>query len=67
MVEWLFLGMPWGCSRFVIVVFSDHTHLLFLGGITKIYHTVSRYVFGKNYFFTFSETLEVMSNNLTLK
>ena len=22
--------MPWGCLRFVIVVFPDHTHLLFL-------------------------------------
>ena len=30
MVEWLFLAVPWGCLRFVIVVFSDHTHLLFL-------------------------------------
>ena len=24
--------MPRGCLRFVIVVFSDHTHLLFLQG-----------------------------------
>ena len=30
-VEWLFLVMPWGCLWFVIVVFPDHTHLLFLG------------------------------------
>ena len=22
--------VPWGCLRFVIVVFPDHTHLLFL-------------------------------------
>ena len=29
-VEWLFLAAPWGCLRFVIVVFPDHTHLLFL-------------------------------------
>ena len=29
MVEGLFLAMPWGCLRFVIVVFPDHTHLLF--------------------------------------
>ena len=29
MVEWLFLAVPWGCQRFVIVVFPDHTHLLF--------------------------------------
>ena len=30
MVEQLFLAVPWGCLRFVIVVFPDHTHLLFL-------------------------------------
>ena len=30
MVKWLFLAVPWGCLRFVIVVFPDHTHLLFL-------------------------------------
>ena len=29
MVEWHFLAVPWGCLRFVIVVFPDHTHLLF--------------------------------------
>ena len=30
MVERLFLAMPLGCLQFVIVVFPDHTHLLFL-------------------------------------
>ena len=30
MVERLYLAMPQGCLRFVIVVFPDHTHLLFL-------------------------------------
>ena len=29
MVERLFLAMPQACLRFVIVVFPDHTHLLF--------------------------------------
>ena len=29
MIERLFLAMPRGCLRFVIVVFPDHTHLLF--------------------------------------
>ena len=28
-VEWLFLALPWGCLQFLIVVFPDHTHLLF--------------------------------------
>ena len=35
MVVWLFLAVPHGCLRFVIVVFPDHTHLLFLGFVTK--------------------------------
>ena len=30
MVELLFLAVPRGCLRFVIVVFPDHTHLVFL-------------------------------------
>ena len=30
MVERLFLTVPWSCLQFVIVVFPDHTHLLFL-------------------------------------
>ena len=30
MVERVFLTVPRGCLQFVIVVFPDHTHLLFL-------------------------------------
>ena len=30
MVERLFLAVQWGCMWLVIVVFPDHTHLLFL-------------------------------------
>ena len=33
MVERLFLAVPWGCLRFVIVAFPDHTHLLFVNGV----------------------------------
>ena len=29
-VGWLFLAVPWLCMQFVIVVFPDHAHLLFL-------------------------------------
>ena len=29
MVEKLFLIVPWGCLRFVVVVFPDHTHYFF--------------------------------------
>ena len=36
MVEWLFFAVPWGCLRFVIVVFPDHTHLLFLSALTVL-------------------------------
>ena len=31
MVERLFLAVPRGCLRFVIVVFPEHIHLLFTG------------------------------------
>ena len=36
MVEWLFLAVPWGCLRFVIVVFPDHTLTIF--GVYKRYN-----------------------------
>ena len=35
MVERLFLAVPWVCLQFVIVVFPDHTHLLFSIGLDK--------------------------------
>ena len=34
-VVWLFLAVPWVSLQFVIVVFPDHTHLLF---IINIFH-----------------------------
>ena len=36
MVERLFLAVPGGCLQFVIVVFPDHTHLLFLIDFYKL-------------------------------
>ena len=36
MVEQLFLGVPWGCLRFVIVVSPDHTHLLFYRSVYEV-------------------------------
>ena len=36
MVERLFLTVPRGCLQFVIVVFPDHTHLLFLLVLTLV-------------------------------
>ena len=35
MVERLFLAVPRGCLRFVIVVFPDHNYLLFLAVILR--------------------------------
>ena len=37
MVERLFSAVPRGCLRFVIVVFPDHTHLLFLVSLFDIH------------------------------
>ena len=37
MVERLFLTVPRGCLLFVVVVFPEHTHLLFLKKPTFIY------------------------------
>ena len=37
MVERLFLAVPRGCLQFVIVVFPDHIHLLFLKKIGQGY------------------------------
>ena len=36
MVERLFLAVPQGCLQFVIVVFPDHTHLLFLTNVRNL-------------------------------
>ena len=44
MVEWLFLAVPQGCLQFVIVVFPDHTHLLFLNIVKTIKNCTSNRV-----------------------
>ena len=44
MVERLFLPLPWGCLRFVIVVYPDHTHLLFFIRFSfKMYYIMLRF------------------------
>ena len=43
MIEWLFHAVSWGCLRFVIVVFPDHTHLLFLICKTKVFNKLYLY------------------------
>ena len=37
MIELLFLAVPRGCLRFVIVVFPDHTHLLFFSSSVYVF------------------------------
>ena len=39
-VWWLFLAVPWGCLRSVIVVFPDHTHLLLLLLMIGLYENI---------------------------
>ena len=46
MVEWLFLTVPWGCLPFVIVVFPDHTHLLFMLLLSSLVHVDSYCLLG---------------------
>ena len=52
--EWPFLAVPWVCLRFVILVFPDHTHLLFLsvlGGcsyLSKQFFAIFDFHFVKN-------------------
>ena len=53
MVERLFLAVPRGCLQFVIVVFPDHTHLLFL-----------IYIYIYIYIFTFSRVKIYIFSNL---
>ena len=48
MVEWLFLAMPQGCLRFVIVVFPDHTHLLIYWDNPRIFFLYALTVFAQN-------------------
>ena len=37
LVVWLFLAVPWVCLCFVIVVFPDHAHILFLIWIQTVF------------------------------
>ena len=43
MVGRLFLAVPRGCLQFVIVVFPDHTHLLFLRTLDDITGLAERF------------------------
>ena len=46
MVERLFLAVPLGCLRFVIVVFPDHTHLQFiLSNSKQVTLSIAKFIF----------------------
>ena len=47
MVERLFLAVPQGCLQFVIVVFPDHTHLLFLYLVSTVSKEVNAELYPK--------------------
>ena len=44
LVERLFLAVPRGCLQFVIVVFPDHTHLLFFIKLPFIINRGQKYL-----------------------
>ena len=46
MVVWLFLAVPSVCLLFVIVVFPDHTHLLFFYNVVAENHSVQNSPWG---------------------
>ena len=64
-VVWLFLGVPWVCLQFVIVVFPDHTHLLFFveqsKPILKLHYAIMDKKMFTCYFFFLSPTFSKKS------
>ena len=61
MVERLFLAVPRGCLQFVIVVFPDHTHLLFLRRTIEMFNNKNILVV-----FAFYLTLDTASSRLKM-
>ena len=52
MVERVFLAVPRGCLRFVIVVFPDNTHLLFSAFGQRLLHSkLAKSIYFKFHFF----------------
>ena len=62
MAERLFLAVPQGCLQFVIVVFPDHTHLLFLSKAADIRCSVITYVSLRNTPFSYHKVPSEVSN-----
>ena len=63
MVERLFLAVPRGCLRFVIVVFPDHTHLLFsltsphTHTTTTIHTRTHHHTYARMYIFLYASSI----------
>ena len=56
MVERLFLAVPRGFLQFVIVVFPDHTHLLFLMDVRILFST--QYLYNMAFFELFPQSFQ---------
>ena len=68
MVEWLFLAVPQGCLQFVIVVFPDHTHLLYLSSndlYSEYFLTICLAIIWNNIFTRISEDVSDRLANFT--
>ena len=69
MVERLFLAMLFGCLQFVIVVFPDHTHLLFLtieeADVRSVPHAIHATQTGGKRLFILSGDTDVMVLSLS--
>ena len=55
------LTVPWGCLQFVIVVFPDHTHLLFLVCLIHLIFTIGNYILKTNNNNVSSVTIAIFS------
>ena len=63
MVEGLFLAVPGGCLQFVIVVFPDHTHLLFLRRKSGVFTALQSHKFTN----VKKKSLNMLSSCLSVK
>ena len=61
MVERLFLAVPRDCLRFVIVVFPDHTHLLFMTLIDNI--TIWKHLFQRKVTLRYTQRIDYHLNS----
>ena len=65
-VERLFLPVPWSCLRFVIVVFPDHTHLLYFILLKWIFVFLQDFIGLCSYVLCKNEQYKVINSLLTV-